>query len=327
MTTASTIGRWRRVAGVVQAALALGLPFVRVGGESALRLDIPAGRLHAFGASFAVEEGFVVLAGTLVATFALLLGTLVLGRAWCGWSCPQTVLSDLTSWVVREERACPRRWRRPLGFAAAAAVSVLFSAAVLWYFVPPLEFLARLRAGQLGPVLAVSWAVLSGILFADLGFLRQVFCATACPYARLQGVLLDRLEPDRRLRPEARRRLHRLRGVRPCLPDRHRHPRRSADGMHRLRRLHRRLPARHAEAAARARPGGLLLRRRRGPRRARGGHAPPAPASPRRARAGGRDRPVGRAPRHGGRGPAGAGAGGARGERVRAPSRTTMVPS
>lgn len=192
MTTASTIGRWRRVAGVVQAALALGLPFVRVGGESALRLDIPAGRLHAFGASFAVEEGFVVLAGTLVATFALLLGTLVLGRAWCGWSCPQTVLSDLTSWVVREERACPRRWRRPLGFAAAAAVSVLFSAAVLWYFVPPLEFLARLRAGQLGPVLAVSWAVLSGILFADLGFLRQVFCATACPYARLQGVLLDR---------------------------------------------------------------------------------------------------------------------------------------
>ncbi len=192
MTSARTIGFWRRTAGAVQAALFLALPFLRVNGESALRLDIPGGRLHVLGASLAVDEAFVVLVATLLATFAFLLGTLVLGRAWCGWSCPQTVLSDLTSWVVPERRARPRRWRRPLGFAAVAAVSVVFSAACLWYFVAPGEFLARLAANRLGPVLSVSWAVLAGILFADLAFLRQVFCATACPYARLQGVLLDR---------------------------------------------------------------------------------------------------------------------------------------
>ena len=192
MTSASPIGTWRRTAGAVQAALFLALPFVRVNGESALRLDVPGGRLHAFGASFAVDEAFVVLVATLVATFAFLLGTLVLGRAWCGWSCPQTVLSDLTSWAARQPRARPRAWRRPLGLASVALASALFSAAFLWYFVPPAEFLARLSAGRLGPVLSVSWAVLAGVLFADLAFLRQVFCATACPYARLQGVLLDR---------------------------------------------------------------------------------------------------------------------------------------
>ncbi len=192
MTSVNTIGFWRRTAGAAQAVLFLGLPFLRVNGESALRLDIPGGRLHAFGASLAVDEAFVVLVAILVATFAFLLGTLVLGRAWCGWSCPQTVLSDLTSWVVRERRARPRRWRRPLGFAAAALVSALFSAAFLWYFVPPAEFLARLAAGRLGPVLSVSWAVLAGVLFADLALVRQIFCATTCPYARLQGVLLDR---------------------------------------------------------------------------------------------------------------------------------------
>ncbi len=192
MTSASTIGFWRRTAGAVQAALFLGLPFLRVNGDSALRLDVPGGRLHAFGASFAVDEAFVVLAATLVATFAFLLATLVLGRAWCGWSCPQTVLSDLTSWVVPERRARPRRWRRPLGLAAAVGVSALFPAAFLWYFVPPAEFLSRLVAGRLGPVLSVSWAVLAAVLLADLTLLRQVFCSTACPYARLQGVLLDR---------------------------------------------------------------------------------------------------------------------------------------
>jgi cytochrome c oxidase accessory protein FixG len=185
-------GPWRRIAAALQAAAWLGLPFARVGGESALRLDVPAGRLHAFGASFAIDEAFVVLAATLALTFGFLLVTLAAGRVWCGWACPQTVLSDLTAWVAPERRARPRRWRRPLGFAAVAAASVAVSATLLWYFVTPQEFLARLAAGRLGPVLGGSWAVLAGILFADLAFLRQRFCTGVCPYAKLQGVLFDR---------------------------------------------------------------------------------------------------------------------------------------
>jgi len=73
MTTRRRFLRWRRIAGAAQAVVALGLPFVSVGGESALRLDVPAGRLHAFGASFAIDEAFVVLAATLLVTVTLLL--------------------------------------------------------------------------------------------------------------------------------------------------------------------------------------------------------------------------------------------------------------
>jgi cytochrome c oxidase accessory protein FixG len=170
----------------------LGLPFVSVGGESALRLDVPAGRLHAFGASFAIDEAFVVLAATLLVTFAFLLVTLLWGRVWCGWACPQTVLGDLTSWVVPEQRKQPRPWRRPLGFLAVAAVGAVVAANLLWYFVPPAAFFRRLAAGTLGPVLGGSWAALFAVLFLDLAFLRATFCATACPYAKLQGVLFDR---------------------------------------------------------------------------------------------------------------------------------------
>ncbi len=57
---------------------------------------------------------------------------------------------------------------------------------------PPGEFLARLAGGALGPVLGGSWAALSIVLFLDLAFLRADFCATACPYAKLQGVMFDR---------------------------------------------------------------------------------------------------------------------------------------
>src|SRR5574341_1003467 len=138
---------WRWVAFAAQALLVLGLPFLRVGGESALRLDVPAGKLHAFGASFAVDEAFVVLAAVLF------LGALFL-------------------WVT--------------------VLSAVAGANLVWYFVAPGDFFARLAGGTLGATVGGSWAVCAGLLFLDLAFLRQTFCATVCPYAKLQGVLFDR---------------------------------------------------------------------------------------------------------------------------------------
>jgi cytochrome c oxidase accessory protein FixG len=187
MTRIGRIGRWRRGAGAAQALLWLGLPFVRVGGESALRLDVPGGRLLAFGAAFRIDELFVALAATFVLVAAFGLVTLLFGRVWCGWSCPQTVLGDLTAWVTSRKRG-----RRAAGLAVAAGVSALCSASVLWWFVPPADFFSRLAAGALGPVLSGAWAILGGTLFLDLALVRARFCATTCPYAKLQGVLFDR---------------------------------------------------------------------------------------------------------------------------------------
>jgi cytochrome c oxidase accessory protein FixG len=191
--TTRRIGPWRRWAGIVQAATFLGLPFVTLRGESALRFDVESLRLHFFGATLWMDEFFVVLLATLALTFVFLLVTFIWGRVWCGWSCPQTLLGDLTQ-ALQSERA--RKRRRParlaLAWGTVAAVSVLFSAASLWYFVTPAEFFSRLVALDLGPVLGGAWAVLGVTLFLDLGFVRARFCATACPYAKLQGVLFDR---------------------------------------------------------------------------------------------------------------------------------------
>jgi cytochrome c oxidase accessory protein FixG len=192
MTGSGTIGRWRRTAGAAQGLLFLALPFVRLGGESALRFDVPSLTLHVFGAALAMNEFFVLLPATIFVAFLFLAVTVAFGRVWCGWSCPQTVLSDLTRLVQPPAGKRRRPWRRAAGLALTALVSLAFGAATVWYFVPPAEFLGDLRAGRLGPVAAGSWAVLSAVLFLDLAFLRARFCATACPYAKLQGVLYDR---------------------------------------------------------------------------------------------------------------------------------------
>ena len=186
---ASRIRPWRRLAQGAQAALALGLPFVRVGGESALRFDVPTLTLHVLGAAVWIDELFVVLAAALSVAFAFLLVTLLFGRVYCGWACPQTALVDLTAFLERARRRGPAR--RAAALAAVAAACALVSADLLWYFVPPREFLSRLAGRSLGPALGGTWAAISLVLFLDLALVRQRFCAHACPYAKAQGALLD----------------------------------------------------------------------------------------------------------------------------------------
>jgi cytochrome c oxidase accessory protein FixG len=183
------VRRWRRLAEAAQALAVLGLPFLRVDGESALRLDVPSLTLHAFGARVGLDELLVVLAATLFALFAFLLVTVLFGRLWCGWACPQTALLDLTGFLDRARKK--GGWRLAAAWGAAALASALVSANLLWYFVEPAEFFRRVAAFSPGPVLGPAWLVTGLVVFLDLGFWRHRFCATTCPYAKLQGALFD----------------------------------------------------------------------------------------------------------------------------------------
>jgi polyferredoxin len=73
-----------------------------------------------------------------------------------------------------------------------ALASAGVAANLLWYFVPPGEFFHRLAAFSLGPVLGPAWVATGLVVFADLAIWRHGFCATTCPYSKLQGALLDR---------------------------------------------------------------------------------------------------------------------------------------
>ncbi len=180
----------RRFAEALQAILIIGLPFVKLRGESALRFDIPSLKLHFFGATLWMDEFFIVLAALIFMTFLIVLVTLLFGRIWCGWMCPQTVLVDFT-WFVDLSA------RKGLVSKAAALVmtflvSLFAAASLIWYFVSPYEFFPRLFAGQLGNIIGGFWIVLTGIIFADFALLRHGFCATVCPYAKMQSALFDR---------------------------------------------------------------------------------------------------------------------------------------
>lgn len=181
---------YRLIAEIIQALLMLGIPFVRINGESAFRFDIPTLRLHVFGTTLWMHEFFIVLVATIFITLLIVFITLVFGRVWCGWLCPQTVLIDFTAFM---DRAAKKGFGYKLAsYAGVFAVSAVVAASLIWYFISPYEFIPDLFRNTLGSTTWAFWIVMTIIIFLNYALLRNKWCATVCPYAKLQSVMFDK---------------------------------------------------------------------------------------------------------------------------------------
>lgn len=189
--------------------LILVLPFIRIGDRALIRLNLPEQSLELIGTSFRIEELYLFLLLCLAGLILFLLLTMVLGRVWCGWGCPQTTLVDLVEGIARrlKLKSTSKGFTGPLGARAAlqavyAFLALLVGANLVWYCIPPVEFFPRLLQGDIGFPAAISIAIVGGLVWVDLAFLRRTFCKEFCPYGRFQTALVDpgtltlRFHPD-----------------------------------------------------------------------------------------------------------------------------------
>lgn len=188
-----TFRSWRRRAAWLQAAVIIGLPFLRINGESALRFDVPSLSLFFFGTVLSIGESFFLLLVLLLFFAGIMLFTVLFGRIWCGWMCPQTVLAELSGMLGK---AADRALRHPAAARAAEqAILLLFSlfvsATLIWYFVSPYDMIRDAFTLSLGPWTLGSWAFFFVLIYLDLAFVRQKFCTAVCPYARMQSAFFD----------------------------------------------------------------------------------------------------------------------------------------
>jgi len=173
--------------------LLLGIPFLKLGGESLLRLDAESRTILFFGASIRIEEFYLFLIAVLIFVFGFLFITMLFGRVWCGWLCPQTALGDLADWI---DRKSTRVKLAPLAFATRQfcylLLSCLVAANLVWYFIPPAVFFVRLGSGEIGPVAGIALASVALLVYLDLALVRRTFCKTVCPYGRIQLLTMER---------------------------------------------------------------------------------------------------------------------------------------
>ena len=197
----------RRIGFVALLALGLALPLVRIDGRPALFFDIPARLFFVFGQAFNAQDAplvFFVLSGL---GFGLLVLTAVLGRVWCGWACPQTVLLEGLFRPIERLIEGPRnvklrrdagprtldRVARTVGKQAAFAIVALALANLfVAYFVSMPSLGTMIADGPLAHPAAFGWTACIGLaLYLHGAWFREQLCLIVCPYGRLQSVHTD----------------------------------------------------------------------------------------------------------------------------------------
>lgn len=196
--------RRRRIVGYSLIALFVLLPHLRIGGRPPLLIDLVHREISLAGAVFRPSEGVLLMLLGLTVVLAVFTVTARWGRVWCGYGCPQTIYLELVfrpleRWVQgsaaerRQRSARENAWRRRLLWGVYAVLAFALANIFLAYFVPT-DLLARWithsPADHPGGFAAV--AAVSALMFFDFAYFREQTCTVACPYGRLQSVLLDR---------------------------------------------------------------------------------------------------------------------------------------
>jgi cytochrome c oxidase accessory protein FixG len=190
--------RWG--ADAILIGILLAVPWIRIGGEPLVLLDIPARKFHVFGLVIFPQELYFLWLILAALALALFFFTALVGRLWCGWACPQTVFTDvfaavgrvLQGWGGPRPPAHVPWWRQLATHAVWLALSFVIGFHVVGYFVSPYEMLPALASGSLSATVAGFLVFTTLLSYLDFVVVRQTFCRFLCPYARFQGVLMDR---------------------------------------------------------------------------------------------------------------------------------------
>lgn len=197
--------RWRWAMVAFTQLVFYGLPWLQWGERQMVLFDLGARRFYLFGLVLYPQD-FIYLTGLLIiSALSLFLFTAVAGRLWCGFSCPQTVYTEMFMWIehkVEGDRSARLRldngpWtfeklrKKGLKQFLWIAVSAWTGFTFVGYFVPIRELGTELMALQ--GSWQLFWVAFYGFAtYGNAGFLREQVCKYMCPYARFQSAMFDK---------------------------------------------------------------------------------------------------------------------------------------
>jgi cytochrome c oxidase accessory protein FixG len=206
--TSGRFTQWRTVVAVGLLAALFAGPFVWVDGHPLFLFNVLERRFIFFGVTFWPQDFYLVAIGLITFIVFISLFTVVYGRVFCGWACPQTIFMEMVfrkieGWIEGDSNARKRLDAAPwttekiLKKTTKHTVFILISFAIsntfLAYIIGRDQWLTLITdnpAQHLAGLFAM--VVFTGVFYSVFAYLREIVCTTICPYGRLQGVMLDK---------------------------------------------------------------------------------------------------------------------------------------
>lgn len=204
----STFGfftKWRWVMIWITQIVFYGIPWIEWGHRQALLFDLGARRFYIFNLVLYPQDLIYLTAILIISALSLFLFTAIAGRLWCGYTCPQTVYTEIFMWIEHKIEG-ERGARMKLDSAEMSANKLakkgakhfVWIAFALWtgftfvgYFTPIRELAHAVSNMSLGPW-ETFWICFYGFAtYGNAGFMREQVCKYMCPYARFQSAMFD----------------------------------------------------------------------------------------------------------------------------------------
>ncbi|MBX2963860.1 MAG: cytochrome c oxidase accessory protein CcoG [Cyclobacteriaceae bacterium] len=181
-------------------------PFLKIGGQSFLLLNLFERKFVVLGQAFWPQD-FFLLALTLITLFVfVILFTVVFGRIWCGWACPQTLFMEMVFrkieyWIEgdanQQRKLNQEPWtgnkifKKGLKQFIFLSISIIISHTAMAYLIGIEEVKTIVSQSPTEHMTGfIGLMAFTGIFYFVFAYFREQACIAVCPYGRLQGVLL-----------------------------------------------------------------------------------------------------------------------------------------
>src|SRR6056300_875261 len=185
----------------------LAAPFVKINGNQFIMINVLERRFNIFGFPFWPQDFHLFVVSMIIGVIFITLFTVVFGRIFCGWICPQTIFMEMVFrriefWIDgdrnkqrkldRQEWNAEKIKKRLLKWFIFLIISFLIANVFLAYLIGSDKLVKYVtdspfnHLGTLFPLL-----IFTTVFYFVFAWFREQVCIIACPYGRLQGVLLD----------------------------------------------------------------------------------------------------------------------------------------
>ena len=203
-------GRYFEMRKIVSYALLtffLAAPFIKINGNQFLLFNILERRFNVFGLPFWPQDFYLVVMSMLIGIVFIALFTVSFGRVFCGWICPQTIFMEMVFrriefWIEgdrnkqrkldRQEWNAEKIRKRAIKWSIFLLISFTIANVFLAYLIGSDKLFRYIKEGpleHLGTLFPL--LIFTAVFYFVFAWFREQVCIIACPYGRLQSVLLD----------------------------------------------------------------------------------------------------------------------------------------